>query len=76
MISFRLIADESDEDGQRRYMGFTREFEILWVLDPKEAIVFTEERAEQALRDAVKMDKRHKSFFLVPAIVMMAGGSR
>lgn len=70
MVYFRLIANDDTSDGQRRYMGFTKDFEILWVLDPKEAIVLAEDRAKQALKDALKLDKRNK-FFLVPVIVAM-----
>ena len=71
MVYFRLIANDDTSDGQRRYMGLTKDFEILWVLDPKEAILLTEERAKQAIEDALKLDKRNR-FVPVPAIVAMA----
>lgn len=69
--SFRFLAQNNPTDGELRYMGFTKRFEILWVVDPKQAILFTEARANQAIEEAVAWDKRNKNIFTMPALVLM-----
>lgn len=71
-IRFRMIANDDYDDGETRYLGLTRACEPLWVLDPKEAVVFEEARAEKFIKQATEDDARNGSFYLVPPLAMSA----